>query len=403
MLPSRCWIAACILSLLSLRSFADQANQVEHLKSEHQQVLDQLNTTGEKGGPLKLDDKKVPGLLKRGWTLAGQWAAAYLNNNPGPTPKQLKEMFVGFAPKPEGVKSQYGDFLEYHVYCFEGSVVRVAPTVYVAQARYWKDSSTGTFFVLARDGGGQFHASWSIKDIADDHYPEGDEIGRWAHLTRRAYYNGPLDVETILPLAKASNGHPRFLVDAYQSADGGTALAQLSAWEWTGTEAKPLLIKIYQYAWDYRSFHLKGNTLQIGTKEETQAFFSCGMCPEPKGIWTLRFTPDGVNDLGHKFLHPELQWTDELLSKINKGTDVTDIAHPGVVKAIRSAMQEIQLGRQPSAESEKDHLFYWGMFGGFRRINPGAFQLSFDDAKMTFNYILRNGKPFFTKVVIAGG
>src|SRR5208282_663772 len=104
------------------------------------------------------------------------------------------------------------------------------------------DFATGDFLVVARGKDGSFQPLWNIKDVAKQHYPQRDEIGRWAYHTRRAYYNGPLDVKRIIPVAPARSGHPRFIVDAVQNADGGTALGQLGVWQWTGTEAVPLLI-----------------------------------------------------------------------------------------------------------------------------------------------------------------
>jgi hypothetical protein len=73
--------------------------------------------------------------------------------------------------------------------------------------------------VVTRSAAGRFQVLWSIKDLAEQHYAKGDEIGRWMHFTRRAYYNGPLPVESVIPVAAAETGHPRFLVRAVQGAD----------------------------------------------------------------------------------------------------------------------------------------------------------------------------------------
>jgi hypothetical protein len=316
------------------------------------------------------------------------------------TADQLKRIFEGFAPAPNGVKSKYGDFLEFHSYSFAGSAIRIAPSVYVIQSCYWMDNSTGNFLVVARGKNGNFQPLWNIKEVAERHYQERDEIGRWAHLTRRAYYNGPLDVKRIVPLSPATNGHPRFLVDAVQSADGGTALAQLSVWEWTGSEAALVLIKTYQYAWDQDSFHFDGTTLRIGTKEDLVSYFSCGMCSDPKGVWTLRITPEGVEDLGHRFLNPEMQWADKLLSAIAEGKDVSGMARPEVVTAIKSTMAEITKENTQQSETEQPSLFSWGMFGGFHRNGQGTFAIDLDEARMRFTYLMRKGKPYFTHVRI---
>jgi hypothetical protein len=42
---------------------------------------------------------------------------------------------------------------------------------------------TGTFMVVARGRGGQLHALWNVKDLAEKLYAQRDEIGRWMHLS----------------------------------------------------------------------------------------------------------------------------------------------------------------------------------------------------------------------------
>jgi hypothetical protein len=238
------------------------------LRAEHQQVLDGLNVKNADGKVMELDDESVPALVRKGWQLAGTWAAAYIEAHLTASARELERIFADFAPKPRGVKSQYGDFLEYSEYSLAGSAVRIGPSVYVIEASYGVDFRTSTFMVVARGQDGHFGALWNIKDLAEMHYPQQDEIGRWMHLVRRAYYNGPLNVARIVPLPRAANGHVRFLVDAYQAADGGTALAQLSIWEWDGAAANPLLVESYEYARNFDRFQFDGRTIRISTKEQ---------------------------------------------------------------------------------------------------------------------------------------
>lgn len=372
-----------------------QRPPMEELRIEHLRVLDELNVKDADGKPAELDDPQIPELVKHGWSLAGAYAAAYLDIHPTPLTRDLERIFAGFAPAPDGTKPRYD---------FRGSAVRIGPSIYVVQASYGVDFLTGTFMVVARNHEGHFQALWNIKDLAAQHYSQRDEIGRWLYLVRRAYYNGPLAVQKVLRLSPAANGHARFLVDAYQGADGGTILAQLSIWEWDGAEARPLLVEVYQYAADFGGFRFDGKTLRISTKEELGTLFSCGMCPQPRGVWTVRITPAGVKNLGHRFLQPELQWADELLSKLNSGTDATDIADPSVLEALRARIKELQAeeasaGLAPSDAAE----FSWGMLGDCRvlsRGQQGAFVLVLDEGKLRFSYVLRNGRPYFTDVQI---
>jgi hypothetical protein len=378
------------------------APALDQLKAEHQRVLDELNGKGENGRPLELDDPRVPEILKKGWGLAGAWAAAYLETHSTPSAGELEQIFEGFAPEPRGVKSLYGDFLEYHEYRFEGGAVRIGTAIYVVWASYSMWSSTGDFMIVARNPNGHFQALWNIKDLAEKHYAQKDEIGRWVFLVRRAYYNGPLDVSKVLPLSPAANGHARFLVDANQSADGGTALAQLSIWEWDEAEAKPLLVKLYHYAVGYSGFHFDGTTLRITTKEELETLHACGMCPEPRGIWTVRVTPDGVHDLGHRFEDPEIQWADELLSKIAKGKDTTDLADPKVVATINAYVKKVQ-AEEKALDPSPGSDFSWGLLDKYhilQRGRQGAFEVGLDEGHLRFRYVLREGKPYFTDVRI---
>lgn len=391
-------VASCLAGFVPATQAASTLKQI---RAEHQQVLDSLNGKDADGKPLELDDERVPGLLKRGWELAGAWAAEFFEAHPAPSPSDLERVFEGFAPKPQGVKSQYGDFLEYREHSFEGSAIGIGAASYAIQARYFMWTSTGTFLVVARNRAGRFQALWNIKDLAEKHYAQRDAIGRWMHLVRPAYYNGALDVRRIRPLSPAANGHARFLVDAYQAAAaGGTRLAQLSMWEWNGAEAKPFLVKEYHYAADYDVFDLDGKTLGISTKEPLRTFYSCGMCPEPRGVWILRVTPDGVEDLGHHFLQPELRWADELFSKIDEGADTRDLAAVRVVTALKARIAEVR------AEYSAQHPswgFSWGMLDQcrvLRRGRWGAFELIVDAGRLRFSYALRNGRPYFTDVRI---
>jgi hypothetical protein len=375
---------------------------LDQLRAEHQQVLNELNTKNSEGRVPDLDDPRIPELFKKGWSLAGAWAAAYLENHPTPSKRELEHVFDGFAPEPRGVKSDYGDFLEYHDYNFSGRAIRIGHGIYVVEASYFGNSSTGTFMVVARNHAGHFQALWNIKDLAEKHYGQRDEIGRWVHLVRRAYYNGPLSVDKILPLSRGANGHSRFLVNAYQSADGGTIAAQMSIWEWDGAEAKPILVKLYQYAADFGGFSFDGRTVRISTKEELGTFFSCGMCPEPRGVWTVRITPEGARDLGHRFVTPEIQWADELLSKIEKGEDTTNLADAKVVAALKARSKEVEiedLALNPARKSK----FTWGMLGQcriLRRGQRGAFELALDEGRLRLSYMLLNGRYYFTHVMI---
>jgi hypothetical protein len=400
------WINACpgIAGEKIRHPRVDNLISLEQLRIQHQAVLAEMSAKDKDGKAADLDDPKMPGLLKRGWSLAGMWAAEYFESHSRPSNRDLEKIFDDFAPEPKGYKSKYGDFLEYQDYRLMGNAVRIGSDVYVVTASYVLNfPSTGTFMIVARNREGRFQALWNIKDIAEKHYAQKDELGRWMHLTRKAYYNGPLNVGTIIPLPVASSGHLRFLVDAFQSAHGSMQLSQLSIWEWNGIEAKLLLIGLYQNALDYGGLKFHGDLLRILTKEETATFFTTSPDPEPRGIWTIRIDAKGVQDLGHRFVKTEIQWADELFSKISKGKDTINIADARVAATIRTRMQEIQKQMQDEHPSMDLSSFFWGELWKckiLRRGQSGAFELTMDEGKVRLRYNSRNGKPYFTDVRI---
>jgi hypothetical protein len=123
---------------------------MEQIRARHQEVLDEMNARDKNGNAAPLDDPKIPDLLKKGWNLAGLWAAEYLESHPRPSGRELERIFEGFAAEPKGYKSKHGSFLEYRDYSFSGGAVAISPDIYVVHASYALDfPSTGTFMVVA--------------------------------------------------------------------------------------------------------------------------------------------------------------------------------------------------------------------------------------------------------------
>ncbi len=372
------------------------------IRASHQKVLDALNVKDEKGELMNLADPRIPSLVRQGWHLAGSWASLYLDSHASPSESDLDSIFDGFAPEPHQEKSRYGNFIVYTEYGFQGIAMRLSNSLFVVEVKYYSgDFPTGTFMVVAKNHEGEFQELWNIKDLAEKHYAQSDEIGRWMHLTRRAYYSGPLAVDEIQPMSPAENGHSRFLVLASQGADGGTMLHQLSIWEWTGSDAVPLLVDTYKMSLDYGRFSFDGSLLHTDTKEKLKSLYSCGGCSEPKGFWEVRITSKGVENLGHHLLNPEYAWTDELLTKIQNQESTTQLAALKVERAIREYIAVSQVELNKLAKKDEKLTFSWGMLSGLeviQRGQSGIFSISTDEATFTFSYVLRHGKPFFTKV-----
>lgn len=353
----------------------------------HRAVMDQMNTPTQGGRLRPLGDTQMRPLLSQGWRLAGEWAGVWFDLHPNPSAKNLDNLFADFTPPPHD-PDVYDPNLS-ALYAMAGSATRIATDVYVVTAAYEESQSanaTSTFFVVARNANGHFLPQWSVKALAEHHYSKRDEIGLWAFLDSCAYYCGPLVVQQVIRLPPSETGQPRFAIDAYQATNGNTLMKQLSVWRWNGTEAENLVIRSYAlYIDEDREIQLVGNLLTVPTKETTSSFSSYGCCAEPRGMWILRINPDSVQDLGHRFLQPPIQWADRLLAATGAKSSVAPgLASPSVIAYLRRT--EIEMD-----SIDECHVFSSG--------KKGAFQISFGvGTKLWFGYVLRNGQPYFTRV-----
>lgn len=351
----------------------------------HRSVLERMNAPDNQGRPPRIGDAMSP-LLAEGWKLAGEWAAAWLDSHPAPSARGLENLFVDFTP-PLPHPEVY-DPKQSELFGMEGSATRIATDIYVVTAVYENNTATATatFFVVARGADGHFHLKWSVKPMAKQHYHSKDEIGRWAFVGSCAYYCGPLVVGKVVVLPPSEKGQPRFAVDAFQATNGNTLMKQLGVWQWNGTAAENLIIRSYQlYIDEDRDLQLVGNLLTVPTKEMTRSFSSYGCCAEPRGIWVLRVTSVGVQDLGHRFLQPQIEWADRLLAASRaKSPTATGLAAPSVLAFLRRT------------DIDADTVGWCHVLSHGRR---GAFEISFGaGTKLWFVYRLRNGQPYFTGI-----
>src|SRR5205823_8756521 len=82
-------------------------------------------------------------------------------------------------------------------------------------------------------------------------------------------------------------------------------------------------------------------------------------CREPRGIWTVRITPHRVENHGHQLLQPEVQWADELLSKLDAGEDVRRFASPKVIDALRVRIRKEEAEVRKLVPDSDDIGFSW--------------------------------------------
>lgn len=382
----------CVLSLCAAAQTTAPSvtPQMMELIDGHRGVLERMNTPGNGGKLRQFDDVGMTRLLTQGWELAGKWAIAWLDMHPNPSAKDLDNLFVDFTPPPTDPDVDDPNLPD--LYAMEGSATRIATDFYVVRAVYEESQSaiaTSTFFAVSRDANGHFLPKWSIKPLAERHYRSKDEIGHWAFLGSCAYYCGPLVVQAVIPLPPTEKGQPRFAIDASQATNGNTLMKQLSVWQWNGVEAENLRIRSYSlYIDEDRDIQIIGNLLTVPTKETTSSFSSFGCCAEPRGMWILRINPDNVQDLGHHFLQPQIQWADRLLAASRaKSPAAAGLASPSVLAYLRHADSDGNLGNVV----DQCHVLSSG--------KKGAFEISYGEGvKIWLAYQLRNGQPYFTDV-----
>ena len=101
-----------------------------------------------------------------------------------------------------------------------------------------------------------------------------------------------------------------------------------------------MLIQNYASTADTGEVEFDGEYLKIPTKERFKTTFSCGICPTPRAIWTIRITPDGIEDLGREYDNPELQMMDELWARLLKRENADEMASPQVRETMNQLIED---------------------------------------------------------------
>jgi len=300
------------------------------ISSEYSRVRSQL--VSEYSDWMKASERDgFSDTLDAAWSITAEWAGVYLDSHPDAYADDLAHAIRTLDPPRECPEYDQECPDEYHL---DPSAVQLSTGSHAAYAVAVNYPRAGTFFVLARDSTGRFHTAWDIKPLAKKHFASEDEVGYWAYLSF-SWGGGPLLAKVGL-LPPAGRGRPRFYVDATTAPfGGGTSPKQLSVWEWNGTTVIPVFIKSYLVSIETTPLELEQDTIKIHTKGEYKTFFSCGMCTEPEMVWTIRFTPQTVEDLGRKHVVTELELVDQLLDGIWHGMSVDTIASPQVIEAIK--------------------------------------------------------------------
>lgn len=296
---------------------------------------------------------KAAPLLNRAWELVGKWVASYLDEHPGASVQDLVAQTTNALSRREDRQVS-----------LEASAVQLGADRRAAYVVAANALVTGTFFVVARQADGHFRVVWSIKDVARKHL--GDELGTWACVAQAFVFNGPL-TGTVHQLPPSRSGAARFYVDAQANpASGSNIPKQISIWEWNRKQPVALLIGGYLVTIERAGLAFDGDLLKIETKEEDsmKTLVSCAACTEPEGVWTIQVRPDGVKDLGHRYVHPVYPLIDDLLDRTGRGVDAADIAAPQVVADLRASFTSGGPTTKPDPCPPAFFVEYWGLNHG---------------------------------------
>lgn len=314
------------------------------------------------------DDPESLKLLARQWSLAGDWVTAWLNEHPAASSEAVKEALIGLTEANEPEYLELG----------EGAFLVVAP------------GPIGNVFIVAKSDG-RYRLAWSTAQIQQARGEQAEILAAWRpenarHGRRGPYWAATGSAGSVIPrlgkLPSDAKGRPRFYIDGtYAQSAGGTVGGQISVWLWDGKTARPLIVRAYTFMLDQAiGTRMEGDLLKVQQKKFFHTFFSCGMCEERQADWIVRFTPEGVEDLGEMSLVPELDAADELFYRVIHHNFPAAVASPAAVKAAERIVREARAGH-----SAKEWTIFpsLGMMGRWKvrdAANGKSLCLSLDDA-----------------------
>jgi len=364
------------LLLASLTGFGSAADQPTSIRAAYELTKAQVDDDFDESGMLRSTPRNdLPQLLRRQWSLIGNWSATYLNEHPSASAKELTASISDLDPD-LGV-----DVAALPEHAFVISTTK---------------NEIGNVSIVANYGG-TYWPPWTIADTStlDPILASWNERALAPKSEATPTYASKLGV-----LPSTSDGKARFYVEgAYMQWMGATIGGQLSIWSWDGRTASLLLAKRYWFMIDSQDMtQVIDGRLVLHTKEDFKTFFSCGSCEEKKAVWTVLINPTGVTDLGSKAVDPELDVIDELFYRLEMRASAVNIASPRVVSALAA---EIPDRRVEAKKSKSANLFLSAISEATVR-RSGAIstvRLALDDyGPYTFTVRRTNGKFFITDV-----
>lgn len=368
------------LTIFSVSAWC-QSN-LDRLKSEYQSVISRLEKHLVFDWWID-DDPESPNLLARHWSLAGEFVAAWLNAYPLEGLSGVKAALLELAPQSQPEYLQLGG--ETYLVVHPGPI--------------------GNVFIVTKLGG-RYRVAWSTAQVQKAQGKQAEVLAAWRpenarHGDRGPYWAASGSAGSVIPrigkLPDDAKGRPRFYIDGtYAQSAGATVGAQISVWLWNGDSAEPLIVRPYTVMLDQTvGTRLEGDLLKVRQKKFFRSFFSCGSCEERQTDWTVRLTPEGVEDVGEYSVVPDLDAADELFDRVIHNKSAADIAAPPAIKAAERIVAEARAGRSEKQWKEFPTLGMMGEWIIQNNKNSKVLCLSVDDAgTMLFTLKPTDGRLF---------
>jgi hypothetical protein len=353
------------------------SSELDHLRTQYLEAKTSLAVHSPFGQFLD-DDPAAVQVLDRVWTLIAEWTACFVEGHPTIRSEGLVAALKGMDPD------------------LVASAVSLSDGAFAVAA---SESEIGTVFVVKRTGS-RTRVLWTIRDAvrAATRAADQAQLACWAAANAAMGARvgpsacGPL-FGAVVGLPADGHGNPRFYVGATFAGNGLSVGGQLSIWGWNGQEARVLFIKPYGYNIDTPGgIRFSDGVLLVDTKEYMRHFLTYGPSPDPRGRWTIRITPDAIEDQGTRLDESIFQVIDELLERVAHGSTVSDLASASVSAQLeplvqtRDGRRELNLG-----------FVSWKR----RAINGGElFTLETDDGNLDFTIVHRGRQPYVASIRI---
>jgi len=319
-------------------------------------------------------------LLDRKWSLQEAWVAAYLEEHPSATEKQIEGSVSDLDANLQGGATPLGQGLY-------GIAIR--------------EDEIGNVFIVAEKRK-HFRPVWNAKDLRPGMTRDSKLLAAWSAQAARGEcrekpgYEGALICGPLYggfgSLSNDDKGRVRFFLDgSYAEYMGMTAAAQLSVWVWDGSEPRLEFVGTYTYYIEQPvGTRLEGESLRARVRDQYRTFSTCCDDEGRPMDWNLKLTPTGVQDLGYSPVPSPLEALDELFYRTAKGIPADDIATAPVLAQAHALMRR--------APKEKGIPTLGTLMPPYP--NPAGdaaeFCADFEDFGLAFSMRRVNGKPYLT-------